>query len=191
MIADADIAGLISQYGLWILAPLSVLEGPIVTVIAAYLAQQQLLVLWQVVVCVIVGDLVGDALHYAAGRGMLGWLPERWQRRLGITPERIAEMAKLFETKGMRVLILGKLTHAVGFAALIGAGAARMRFGPFLLANFIASVPKSLVFVAIGYLFGEAHEAVGQWLTLASAVVLAVVAGGVVVVWLRRRRAMS
>ncbi len=190
MIDGADIPGLISQHGLWILAPLSVLEGPIITVIAAYLAQQQLLVLWQVVVCVIIGDLVGDALHYAAGRGMLGWLPARWQQRLGITPERIAEMAKLFEAKGMRVLVVGKLTHAVGFAALIGAGAARMRFGPFLLANLLASVPKSLVFIAIGYLFGEAHEAIGQWLTIVSAVVLGLAAGGALI-WLRRRRARS
>lgn len=188
MIADADIPGLISQHGLWILAPLSVLEGPIVTVIAAYLAQQQLLVLWQVVVCVIIGDLVGDLLHYAAGRGMLGWLPVRWQRRLGITPERIADMAKLFEAQGMRVLVVGKLTHAAGFAALIGAGAARMRLGPFLLANLLAGVPKSLAFVAIGYLFGEAHEAVGHWLTVGSAIVLVVIGGGVVI-WLRRRGA--
>lgn len=190
MIDGAAIPGLISHHGLWILAPLSILEGPIITVIASYLAQQQLLVLWQVIICVIVGDLVGDVLHYAAGRGMLGWLPERWQRRLGITPERTAEMAKLFESKGMRVLILAKLTHAAGFAALIGAGAARMRFWPFLLANLLASVPKSLFFVAIGYLFGEAHEAIGEWLTIASAVMLVLVAGGIMI-WLRRRRARS
>lgn len=90
----------------------------------------------------------------------------------------------------MRVLILGKLTHAAGFAALIGAGAARMRFGPFLLANLLASIPKSLVFITIGYLFGEAHEAIGQWLTISSAVVLALVAGGAMI-WLRRRRTRS
>lgn len=90
----------------------------------------------------------------------------------------------------MRVLILAKLTHAAGFAALIGAGAARMRFWPFLLANLLASVPKSLFFVAIGYLFGEAHEAIGEWLTIASAVMLVLVAGGIMI-WLRRRRARS
>lgn len=188
MIAGGDLADLITSHGIAILAPLAVIEGPIVTVIAAYLARQGLLVMWQVVVCVIVADLAGDVLHYAAGRGMLGWLPDRTRARLGLTDARMAQMASVYETQGARVLIVAKLTHAAGFAALIGAGAARMPLGAFLLANLVAAVPKSLFFIAIGYLFGGAHDTIGAWLSIGSGVVLLVL-GGVLVVWLRRRKA--
>ena len=187
MIASADIPALISERGIAILAPLAIVEGPIVTVVAAYLAHRGLLVLWQVIVCVIVADLLGDCLFYAVGRGMLSWLPPRLRARLGLTDPRLVQMAAVFEAKGARVLIVGKLTHAAGFAALIGAGAARMRLAPFLLANLVAGVPKSLFFVAIGYLFGSAHDRIGQWLSIGSGLVLLVM-GGLLVAWLRRRR---
>ena len=188
MIASTTIAGVVSTWGIAILAPIAVLEGPIVSVIAAYLASQGLLVLWQVIVCVIVADVIGDCLFYGIGRGALDWLPPRLLSRLGVTDTRLAQMAGAFEDKGVRVLVIGKLTHAAGFAVLIGAGAAGMRFLPFVLANLLASIPKSLFFVALGALFGSAHAAIGQWLTIGSAVVLLLMAGGAAL-YLHRRRA--
>lgn len=190
MISGATIVSLISTYGIAVLAAIATIEGPIVTVIAAYLASQGLLVLWQVVVVVIAADLAGDCLHYAAGRGMLGWLPPRLRQRLGITEDRLDQLAHAFDRKGMRVLVIAKLTHVAGFAALLGAGAARMRFLPFFVANLLAAIPKSLFFVAIGYLFGGAHETIGRWLSIGSAVALLLL-GAATVIYLRRRDAAS
>ena len=191
MIDSATVASVVSTYGIAILAPIAVLEGPIVTVIAAYLAQLGLLPLWQVILCVIIADLVGDCLFYGVGRGMLDGLPARLLTRLGITDARLAQMAQTFAEKGVRVLIIGKLTHAAGFAVLIGAGAARMRLLPFVLANLLATVPKSLVFVAIGYLFGRAHAVIGQWLSIGSGVLLILMAGVAAVIYRRRRRKVA
>ena len=53
---------LIQAYGLWILAPFAILEGPIVTILAAYLAQRGFLPVIGVYLVCIGGDLVGDAL---------------------------------------------------------------------------------------------------------------------------------
>lgn len=186
MISSATIVELISTYGVAILAVVATLEGPIVTVIAAYLASQGLLVLWQVIVCVILADVAGDVVHYAMGRGMLDWLPPRLRERLGITPARRRQLARAFDRNGVRVLVVAKLTHVAGFAALLGAGAARMRFLPFLLANLAAAIPKSLFFVAIGYLFGGAHETIGRWLSIGSAALLLLLGAGVAI-YLRRK----
>jgi len=185
----ATIASVISAHGIAILAPIAVLEGPIVTVIAGSLAQVGLLPLWQVILCVIIADVVGDCLLYAAGRGALGWMPARLLDRLGLTDARLGELARAFETKGMRVLVIGKLTHAAGFAVLIGAGAARMHLPRFVIANLLASIPKSLIFVAIGYLFGSAHAAIGEWLSAGSAVLLVIIAGIVATICFRRWKA--
>ena len=188
MIASTAIADVISTYGIAILAPVAVLEGPIVSVIAGWLVNQGLLPLWPVIVCVIVADVFGDSLFYAVGRGMLDRVPPGWLARVGVTDARLAQMAATFEDKGVRVLVIGKLTHAAGFAVLIGAGAARMRFLPFVLANLLASIPKSLTFLAIGYLFGSAYAAIGQWLSIGSAVVLLLFVAAAAL-YLHRRRA--
>ena len=52
MIDHATLVSVMSSYGMWVLTPLAVVEGPIVTVIAGYLASRSILSLWQVIPCV-------------------------------------------------------------------------------------------------------------------------------------------
>ena len=73
------VTALIAKNGLAIVAPIAVLEGPIVTVIAAWLASRGLLDVWSVSVVVILADLFGDVLFYALGRWGLHRLPLRWR----------------------------------------------------------------------------------------------------------------
>lgn len=114
MTLHPDFAALITTYGLIVLGPLAVIEGPVVTVIAAYLASQGLLDLRVVFVIVLLADLVGDSLLYWLGRGLLGKLSPRWRRRLGLSPERIEALVETFRESGTKLLLLGKWTHAAG-----------------------------------------------------------------------------
>lgn len=181
---------LISTYGLWILAPAAVLEGPIVTVVAAWLAQIGLLDLRAVLIMVVVADLIGDVLLYALGRGLLPALPDRLRARLGLGQARLERLATHFSNHGASSLILGKLTHTAGAVVLVAAGMARMRFVPFLLWNTAATLPKSLVFAALGWSLGDAHARIEDWIANASLLlVLAIVPVGLV--WLWRRRVVS
>lgn len=176
MIETATISDVISTYGITILAPLAVVEGPIVTIVAAYLASLALLNPYQVFACVVLADLIGDSLLYVAGRVALQKLPTTLRQRLGATPERIDSLVGAFDQQGARMIVIGKLTHAAGFAVLMAAGAARMAFGPFLLANLAATLPKSLVLMAIGYAFGSAHVLIAQWISFGSAILFGVLA---------------
>ena len=190
MTASADIATIITNHGISILAPLAILEGPIVTVVAAYLASLNLLRLVDVIICVIIGDVIGDCILYWVGRGMLDWLPLSLRMRFGLSRRRMAVLIRTFRDNGVRVLVVGKLTHAAGFAVLIAAGAARMSFGTFVLANFLATIPKSLALVALGYLFGSAHALIAEWFSLGSVVILAGVALIIaVIIWRKRKSA--
>lgn len=191
MTLSPDIALLVSTYGIAALAPLALVEGPIVTVIAAYLASQSLLVLWQVVMVVVLADLVGDALLYWVGRTALDRMSVPWRQRLGLSDARIAGLVSAFHTKGTAMLVGGKLTHAAGFAVLAAAGAARMPFGKFLVVNLLATIPKSLAFVGLGLLFGGAHAQIAAWLSAGSVVVIgvAVVLLSVILLWKKGQRA--
>ena len=191
MTASAEIASIISSYGIAILAPLSIVEGPIVTVVAAYLASLHLLRLVDVIICVIIGDLVGDCILYWVGRGMLDWLPLSLRVRFGVSRRRMAVLMRTYRDNGVRVVVVGKLTHAAGFAVLIAAGAARMPFMTFVMANFLATIPKSLALVAVGYLFGSAHALIAEWFSVGTAVILAGLLAGVAVMVYRKHKSVA
>lgn len=191
MTTGVEIAGVITDHGIAILAPLAVIEGPIVTVIAAYMASLNLLDLVDVILCVIIADVVGDCILYAMGRGMFDWLPLALRRRVGVSRRRMAQFVRTFRDHGVRVLVIGKLTHAAGFAVLIAAGAARMPFMTFVLVNLLATIPKSLALVALGYLFGSAHALIADWFPFATAAILAVMAVILATLWYRKRKAAA
>ncbi len=183
MTDHTQIIALIQSHGLTMLTALAVIEGPIVTVIAAWLASMSLLRVQDVFICVLLADLVGDTALYLAGRFAPSMLSASWARRLGLTRRRVARVVRSFRERGWRILVFGKLTHAAGFAVLVAAGAARMPFAEFLLVNLAATIPKVLVFMGIGYVLGSASSAVGEWLFVFSAAVIGIIAVVILARW--------
>jgi membrane protein DedA with SNARE-associated domain len=177
---------LVQAHGLLLLAPLSVLEGPIVTVIAGYLASLGLLNTAGALAVVVAGDLVGDALLYLAGRKGIRRMPQRWRDRLGLNAGRVEALTDHFGMHGGRTLVIGKLTHSAGAAVLVAAGAARMPVGAFLWWNFVATLPKSAAFLALGYAFGAAYAQIDAWIFRVSLILLAALAVGAALWWRRR-----
>ncbi|WP_236840190.1 DedA family protein [Brenneria goodwinii] len=177
---------LIRAHGLMLLTPLAVIEGPIVTVIAAYMARLDYFSLSAVCVIVILGDLVGDTGFYALGRWVINpeGQPPKWLARLGLSRARLEKMVSSFDNRGGRILVFGKMTHSAGAVVLAAAGMARMNFGSFLFYNTLATIPKSLFFIAVGWTFGHAIEQVDHWMVYVSLalLILVVVVG---VMWLR------
>lgn len=187
MIALDQALQMMQSHGLWLLAPIAILEGPIITVIAGYLAHLGAFSPGAAYVIVVLADLVGDVLFYLFGRSGLGWLSPRWRRRLSLTEDRLAGLAEHFATKGGRTLIVGKLTHTLGALALIAAGMAHMRFLPFLWYNFLATLPKSLFFLMLGYGLGAAYKRVDAWIFWFSLVPLVALAQWVLNHYFKRR----
>lgn len=177
MIGLDTIVALASAHGLAIVAPLAVVEGPIVTVIAAWLASRDILDLWAVAGVVLAADVVGDLALYALGRWGLHRLPKPWRDRLGLNRARLLGLAKHFRAQGNRTLVIGKLTHTAGAAVLVAAGLAKVRLWRFFWVNLVATIPKSLFFVVLGYSIGSAYGRIDSWITRASLVL-----GGVLVV---------
>lgn len=180
------IIAVMTKHGLAVIAPIAVLEGPIVTVIAAWLASQNLFSVWTVAVVVILADLVGDLGLYSLGRWGLHRLPVRWRDRLGLRRARLRILARHFEAKGGRTLVLGKLTHSAGAAVLVAAGLAKLPLWRFVWINLAATIPKSLFFVALGYFLGSAYTRIDDWIARISLVVLGIVVVAAAVWFIRR-----
>jgi membrane protein DedA with SNARE-associated domain len=177
---------ILQSYGLLLLFPIAVVEGPIATIIAGYLASRGYFNIYAVYFVVVLADLVGDTIWYLLGRFGHRLILMRWGPRFGVSEERLAALEKHFQVRGGRTLLIGKLSHAAGFMILLAAGASRMSFGTFIWYNILGTIPKSLFFLIIGYTFGYAYNQIDSYIFQASIsiFVAAVVAGSY---WFARR----
>ena len=154
--------GLLYTYSYLVLFPLVVIEGPIVTIIAGFLVSLGFMDFWPAYLTIIAGDLTGDILYYSAGRW---WLKTIYTRVLKFFDIRIKLYENLKETLRKNkapFLFFGKLSHAVGGLILFAAGDAGLQVRDFLWFNFLATIPKSLILLAVGYYFGSTVSSFGK-----------------------------
>ncbi|HEX5418736.1 MAG TPA: DedA family protein [Gammaproteobacteria bacterium] len=159
----------ISHYGYAAIFLLSLVEGPLVTLFAGFLASQGLLAVLAVYLIVVLGDLTGDMAYYAAGRWVLRRLPWRFARK-GTKLERYAETLRThIRSRPGRVLLFGKFTHSIGLAVQLSAGASRLPLNKFIAYNLFGTLPKSAALVVGGYFFGRFYQSFqgeGRWVVL-------------------------
>jgi membrane protein DedA with SNARE-associated domain len=179
----------LSHYGYVALFVLALVEGPVVTIFAAFLASRGVLSVPAVYVTVVLGDLAGDAFYYAIGRWFLGKLPWFSGSRGRKLKGRMDQIGAKLRAQPGRVLLFGKLTHSAGFAVLLAAGAARMRLGGFLLYNLLGTLPKSAALVVVGYYFGRSYKAINGQMERIGLVAFVLLAG--VIVFIVHRWAVS
>jgi membrane protein DedA with SNARE-associated domain len=163
------------HYKYLLLFPIVVVEGPIVTIIGGFLVSLGYLNFFLAYLVLLFGDLVGDSLYYSIGRWGRNRFIERWGRYVGITAERLALMEAYFEKHGGKSLFFGKLTHAVGGVILVAAGMAKVPFWKFIWYNFLATLPKALILMLIGFYFGQAYAQLNRYLDYTALVTVAVV----------------
>lgn len=186
MLPPDAVVRLLEQYGYLALFVGVVVEGPIVTIVGAFVASLGYLDIYAVYGIVVAADLFGDLLYYGIGRlGQMG--PSAGVRRLlGITNERLARSARYIERHGAKILLFAKYTQT-GFFALPASGAARMPVGRFLWYNALGTIPKSLALVLVGYFFGYAYNCIDDYFMKASLIVFVTLCAAGMYLLLRRR----
>ena len=172
----ATIIAWLAQYRYDILFPLVVVEGPIVTVLAGFLASLGQMNFFICYPLIVIADVVGDLSLYAQGRWGGKPAVQRWGHYFGIRPAIIERLEQRFKEHPGKMLILGKISHFFGGPILIAAGMARMRISKFIWFNLIGTLPKSLALLLIGYYFGQAYEKFDRFFTFAgwAAVILVI-----------------
>lgn len=164
---------LLSAWGYAILLPLAIAEGPMVGVLAGFLVSLGQMGWFVVFIVLFAGDLIGDIIYYLLGRWGHGPWAYRLAARFGASPERLATLEEAFHRHSIKILLINK-TQAIGSVVLYYAGAVRMPLLRFVWVNSIATVPKVLLFMVVGYYFGESYRLVDQLLSYAGLATLAV-----------------
>ena len=99
------VADILAAQGSMILFPLALVEGPVVVLTAAALADLAGLNLWAIWLVAVAADLVGDCILYGLGR----FLPDAVPRSLRPKTQ-IAQLGRMFATSGATILLTAKLT---------------------------------------------------------------------------------
>lgn len=190
MTAPDWIPSAIASYGYVALFAAAIIEGPIATVIGAFLASQGLLSLFAVYAVAVAGDLVGDLLLYELGRS--GKTSGQWLRnKLGIRRRRqLAILQERVRARPGAALLFGKLTHAAGFLVLLAAGAVQIPILPYLGFNLLGTLPKIALFVLIGYFAGATYNRIDTYFWITSCALFVTIFLGIGV-YVRRRLAVD
>lgn len=171
-----QITELLIQYKYFILFPIIVIEGPIISVVAGFLIALNYLSFYGAFIVVVFGDLVGDVLDYSIGRWGGRKIIDKWGRYIGINSEQVKKVEGHFERNAGKTLLLGKALHGIGGVFLYAAGAAKVPILKFIWFNFLGTVPKSFILILIGFYFGHAISTVKSYLELISAISIGIVA---------------
>lgn len=162
-------------YKYFVLFPIAVAEGPIVTILAGFLASQGKLGFFTAYIVIVSGDLVGDSIYYAIGRFARRSAIERWGYYVGITPEKIERLTKHFQNNSGKTFLIGKITNVLGVIILVAAGLVKMPFKKFSLYNIVITLPKSLMLLLIGFYFGQAYVRINKYLNSTALAILVII----------------
>ena len=152
----------IYKYGLLFL--LVLIEGPLVTMVAGWLAFFGHLNPFIAYIVVISADIVSDAIYYGIGFWGRGQLIKKYTHVSRPSAQKLQRTELLLHRHSGKSIILAKVTHVAGVPFLIAVGLARIRFLKFILYDLIATLPKSLIFIILGYYFGQATGTINHYL---------------------------
>ncbi len=160
-----QIVELLLQYKYLLLFPFTIIEGPIITILAGFLASHNILNFFLAYAIVVAGDMVGDTAYYWTGRIGGHKFLRKWGQRLGVSKHKVEQMIKTFhDKKEARWYVAGKFAHGVGTSVLLVAGMTKVKFGRFFLINLAITLPKSMILLLVGYFFGEAYATINLYL---------------------------
>ncbi|MGW6916458.1 DedA family protein [Kitasatospora sp. NPDC054939] len=165
------------------------LPGEIALVSSALLAAQGVVSPWGVAICAIVGAIVGDSIGYSIGRRggkpLFEKLGRKFPKHFG--PDHLASAERSFQKWGMWAVFFGRFIALLRIFAGPLAGALKMPYWRFLVANVLGGIVWAGGTTWAVYQVGKVAE---QWLKSFSWAGLVLAAlGGAFSAWLLKRRA--
>ena len=166
---------LISGYGYWAVAGIAAIEsmgiplpGETALVLAAvYAGTHHDVSIWGIIASAAIGAMLGDNVGYWLGRRFGYRLLVRYGPSLGLSQDKIKLGLYLFQRHGAEVVFFGRFIAILRALAAVMAGANRMPWRTFLIANATGSIVWASSFGIGAYVFGKALLELTHTLALA------------------------
>ncbi|MEU6969243.1 DedA family protein [Kitasatospora aureofaciens] len=165
------------------------LPGEVALVTATLMAVKGVVSPWGIAACAIAGAIIGDSIGYSIGRKggkpLFEKLGRKFPKHFG--PSHLATAERSFQKWGMWAVFFGRFIALLRIFAGPLAGALKMPYWKFLIANVLGGVVWAGGTTLLVFKVGKAIE---PWLSRFSLVALAAaVVVGATSAWLMKRRA--
>jgi membrane-associated protein len=164
-LAGQQIFHFLSHYGYWIMLPLMVIEGPVITIISAMLAKLGAFNVYIVFMLSVLGDMIGDAILYWLGYVFGIAFVRKIGKYMGITESLVLRMEKYFEKHGGKTIFTVKATTGLCWATFTAAGIVKMDFKKFIKYSFLGGLAWSAFLVILGYFYGYMWAELKQYIS--------------------------
>jgi membrane protein DedA with SNARE-associated domain len=162
----------LSLWGYPIMLALMILEGPIVTIVAAFLASLGYFNVFIVFGLSVAGDVIGDVILYYIGYlGGQKILPKA-ESFLKISQSTVEKLKQKFHKNSGRIIFYVKSTTGLSYITFITAGTLKMRLSKFVTFSILGGLVWSLFLVISGYFFGYAADKISGYIKYAGAIII-------------------
>jgi len=162
--AGHQIFEFLRDYGYWGMLPLMIIEGPVITIVAAMLASLGAFNWIVVFLLSMAGDVIGDVILYGLGYKYGMGFVRGFGKYMGITEKLVTKMEKYFENHGGKTIFAVKSTTGLCWATFTAAGIVKMPFWKFVKFSVLGGIVWSGFLVAMGYFYGYLWREISQYI---------------------------
>lgn len=178
----------LQHYGYVMMLPLMIIEGPVVTIIAAMLASLGAFNIFFVLILSMLGDIIGDVILYFLGYRYGMVFVRRVGKYMGITESLVTRMEKYFAVHGGKTIFAVKSTTGLCWATFVAAGIVKMDFKKFVRYSILGGIIWSGFLVSMGYFYGYLWRELKIYIASAGWVIFAVAVVSIVFINLYKMR---
>jgi len=167
------------SHGYFIFLIVSLVEGPFATMAAGVAAGLGYFDVYIIMTLAFLGDLLGDLMFYGIGYASKGITQSRFLRYLGLTQKRVEKVEKILNNNLLKTIAIIKISPMIGPFGLIVIGTSKVPFKRFILSALVISIPKSIIYVLVGYFCAETYLSLskkfsqGQYIILGFIILIA------------------
>ncbi len=151
----AEVFYFIQIQGYWIVFLLMLIEGPIVTMAAAFAASFDVFNIYVIFVLSFFGNLIGDMFWYFLGKSGRKSIIDKYLEKREIKSRAIRRIEKLLDENYFKALLLIKIVPSLPVPGLIFTGMSRLKLKKMIFATITINLIYCSSFVVIGYYFGS------------------------------------
>ncbi len=156
---------LLTKYGYFILFPLAVIEGPVVSLLVGFLMYLGYFQFFPALAILVLGDIVPDIFYYYIGRfGNGKKLIEKYGTHLNL-------IEKLWQEHGKKTMFFSKIAYGLSTPLLISAGLVKMPLRRFVSYTIPISITLYTVIIIIGYYLGSSYQLAAKYINYAEIII--------------------
>lgn len=153
-----DIFYLLITYKYIILFPIALIEGPMASVAAGFLAHQGYLNLAISYTIFILGDVLPDGLYYYSGK--YGHKSKLFQKHRS----KVEQFKYIWDRHGILAIVISKFAYGISPPLLMSAGLANISPRKFFSLSLSISFFQFAVFMTLGYYFGNSYSVIQKYM---------------------------